>query len=58
MIITNIKRTDMKNINGSNNVFYSALLNGNQLIQYETDGYFNKHLTSDEFVDYIKENLK
>tara|TARA_R110000772_G_scaffold232527_1_gene344073 strand:- start:270 stop:452 length:183 start_codon:yes stop_codon:yes gene_type:complete len=52
--ISNLKRIEMKNIDLSNNVRYSAILNGNKLIQYETDGIFHKHLTLQEWEEYIK----
>ena len=57
MKISKLKRTEMKNIDLSDNVRYSAILNGNKLIQYSTDGIFHKHLTLQEWEDYIKKNV-
>jgi hypothetical protein len=57
MKISKLKRTEMKNIDLSDNVRYSAILNGNKLIQYATDGIFHKHLTLQEWEDYIKKNV-
>jgi len=54
MEISNLKRIKMKNIDLTNNVRYSAILNGNKLIQYETDGIFYKHLTFQEWEEHIK----
>jgi hypothetical protein len=55
MKISNLKRIEMGDIDVSNSVRYSAILNGNTLIQYETDGFFYKHLTIQEWEDYAKE---
>ena len=57
MEISKLKRTEMKNIDGSNNIRYSAVLNKSSIIQYETDGVFNKHLTIKEWKEYIKKNV-
>jgi len=57
MKISNLKRTEMKNIDLSNNVRYSAILNKNKLIQYQTDDIFNKHLTLQEWEEHIKKNV-
>jgi hypothetical protein len=54
MEITKLKRTEMKNIDLSNNIRYSAVLDGTKLIQYSTDGFFHKHLTMEEWIKYIK----
>ena len=53
MKVSDVKRVDMNSIDLSNNVRYSAIVNG-KLIQYQTDGAFNKHLTMREWSDYIK----
>ena len=55
MKITKLKRIEMKSINHSNGIYYSAVLDGVELIQHTTDGVFNNHLTMDEWVEYIKE---
>lgn len=57
MKISKLKRTEMKNIDGSDNIRYSAILNGNKLTQYKTDGIFHKHLTLKEWENYIKKNV-
>ena len=53
MKVTDVKRIDMNSIDLSNNVRYSAIANG-KLIHYQTDGVFKKHLTTREWIDYIK----
>lgn len=57
MKISKLKRTEMKNIDLSNNIRYSAVLDGIKLIQYSTDGIFHKHLTMQEWEEYIKKNV-
>ena len=57
MKISKLKRTEMKNIDGSDNVRYSAILNGDKLIQYATDGIFHKHLSLKGWENYIKNVL-
>ena len=57
MEISKLKRTEMKNIDLSNIIRYSAVLGGTKLIQYSTDGIFHKHLTLQEWEDYIKKNV-
>jgi hypothetical protein len=57
MKISKLKRTEMKNIDLSNNIRYSAVLDGTKLIQYSTDGIFHKHLTMQEWEEYIKKNV-
>ena len=56
MKISKLKRTEMKNIDGSDNVRYSAILNGDKLMQYTTDGVFHKHLSLKGWENYIKKN--
>ena len=42
MKITNIKRTKLKD--GSNDIYYTAIVDGKTLVQYKTsDGPFNFH---------------
>ena len=53
MKISKLKRIEMKNIDGSNNIHYSAVLDGCKLIQYSTDGVFHKHLTKKEWKEHI-----
>jgi len=53
MEISKLKRTETKNIDGSNNIRYSAVLDGCKLIQYCTDGVFHKHLTKKEWKKHI-----
>jgi hypothetical protein len=57
MEISKLKRTEMKNIDLSNNIHYSAVLDDTKLIQYSTDGIFHKHLTMQEWEEYIKKNV-
>ena len=57
MEISKLKRTEMKNIDLSNNIHYSAVLDGTKLIQYSTDGIFRKHLTMQEWEEFIKKNV-
>ena len=57
MKISDLKRTEMKNIDLSSNVRYSAILNGNKLVHYQTDGIFRKHLTLQEWEKHIKKNV-
>ena len=47
----------MKNTDLSDNIHYSAVLDGTKLIQYSTDGIFHKHLTMKEWIKYIKKNV-
>ena len=54
MEISKLNRTKMKDVDGSDNIRYSAILNGEKLIQYATDGIFHKHLTLQEWENYIK----
>jgi len=57
MIVTKIKRLVMKPIDGSNNVRYSALVNGNQWCVLSTDGIINKHLTKKEFKQRVLDEV-
>tara|TARA_R110000823_G_scaffold208760_4_gene339107 strand:+ start:302 stop:478 length:177 start_codon:yes stop_codon:yes gene_type:complete len=57
MKISKLKRTEMKNTDLSDNIHYSAVLDGTKLIQYSTDGIFHKHLTMKEWIKYIKKNV-
>ena len=45
MQLTDIKITKMKDVDGSDNIRYSALINNKYLAQYQTDGIFKQHLT-------------
>lgn len=49
-----VSRIEMTHINGSNIVRYSVVLN-NKLVQYQTDGYFLKHITKQQFIKLTKE---
>jgi len=53
MKLTKVKRTEMKSIDGSDNVRYSAVLNNKRLFQYETDGGIIPHMTKEEFKDLL-----
>jgi hypothetical protein len=60
--VTEIKRTEMINIDLSNNIRYSAIINGNSRVLYETDGWVRKHLSLEEWTQLAEEiaheNLK
>ena len=56
MKLTKVKRTEMKSIDGSDNVRYSAVLNNKRLFQYETDGVIIPHMTKEEFKQLILRN--
>ena len=58
MEISKLKRTELKHIDGSNNILYSAVLNNSELIQYTTDGIFHKHITKEEFKRLIIYNYE
>jgi hypothetical protein len=58
MKITNVKRIEMDNIDLSGMVRYSAILNGNTLVQYQTDGIFIKHLSKEEWIAYVKKQYE
>ena len=49
-----VNRIEMTHINGSNIVRYSVVLN-DKLVQYQTDGYFLKHITKQQFIKLAKE---
>ena len=42
----------------SKRIYYSAVIDGTTLIEYMTDGVFNKHLSLKEWKQHIKDNLK
>ena len=52
MKITNLKRIELNDLSGR--IRYSAVINGDKIIQYETEGMFRKHLTLDEWEKYVK----
>ena len=56
MKLTEVRRTEMKSIDGSDNVRYSAVLNGKRLFQYKTDGILVPHMTKEEFKQLILRN--
>jgi len=60
--VTEIERTEMINIDLSNNIRYSAIINGNIRALYETDGWVRKHLSLEEWTQLAEEiaheNLK
>jgi hypothetical protein len=56
MNITYLKIYDMEPINGSLNRRYYARIDDKYNVMYETDGFINKHLSEDEFIDYIIKN--
>jgi hypothetical protein len=58
MKISGLKRIEMKNIDGSNDVRYSAIIDGSSGVVYTTDGIIKKHLSIEQWKQYIKDNLK
>ncbi len=60
--VTEIERTEMINIDFSNNIRYSAIINGNSRVLYQTDGWIRKHLSLEEWTQLAEEiaheNLK
>jgi hypothetical protein len=60
--VTEIQRIEMININLSKNIRYSAIINGNSRVLYETDGWIRKHLSLEEWTQLAEEiaheNLK
>jgi hypothetical protein len=60
--ITEIERTEMINIDLSNKIKYSAIINGNCRVLYDTDGWSRKHLSLEEWTQLAEEiaheNLK
>lgn len=46
----------MKPLNGSNNIRYSAMVDGEQWATYETDGVFRKHLSKRQFKQMVLES--
>ena len=58
MKITNIRIQPMKGIDLSDDIRYRATVNDNIEVLYKSDGVFKPHLTADEFIEHIKNNLK
>jgi hypothetical protein len=60
--VTEIKRTEMINIDLSVRIRYSAVINGNSRVLYDTDGWSRKHLSLEEWTQLAEEiaheNLK
>ena len=50
IILTEIQRQEMIDIDLTNDVRYSALINGKFRITHKTDGYRRKHLTVEEWI--------
>lgn len=50
IILTEIQRQEMIDIDLTNDVRYSALINGKFRIMHKTDGYRRKHLTIKEWI--------
>ena len=42
----------------TNNIRYSALINNNVVVRYETDGFFNPHLTLEQFKEMVINETK
>ena len=53
MNITYLKIYDMKPIDGSLNRRYYARIDDKYNVMYETDGFINKHLSEEQFINYI-----
>ena len=56
MNITYLKIYDMKLIDGSLNRRYYARIDDKYNVMYETDGFINKHLSEEQFINYIIKN--
>jgi hypothetical protein len=56
MEISKLKRKEAQGFRCS--VYYSAVIDETKLVEYSTDGVFNKHLTLEEWEQYVKDNLK
>ena len=56
MKLTKVIRLVMKPLNGSNNIRYSAMVDGEQWATYETDGVFRKHLSKRQFKQMVLES--
>ena len=53
MELTEIKITKMRDVDGSDNIRYSALINNKYLAQYQTDGIFKQHLTETQWKNML-----
>ena len=58
MKISKLNRIEMRGIDGTHNVRYSAVLDDVYSVKYATDGFFHKHLTLKEWEEYIKEEYE
>ena len=51
-----ITKVTMKEVNDlSGRIYYSAVVNGKDLIQYSTDGFITEHLSLKQWVQVIKD---
>jgi hypothetical protein len=57
MKVSESKRTEMNTVDGSDIVNYSAIVNDSKMVRYSTDGLFRKHMSMEQWNDYVKKEF-